>query len=403
MNLYSEQIRPDLSLDIAPDQILKPKEQQDVLRDFLGEENCEIKEILKRKVFVYIHQGKKYVLLHRAVSYLGGNGQHPIFKKRIQLPSWYKDFCLEIKRKKLSYDVRFIGVYHYDGAVVFVDFKKDTYLKKKVHNSSAHVYVHDLYQALKNGVFHREDMLGNHIYTVRGNKFSKYLEGRDLGQNILVSFFEQFNRSFIFGRWIKVLPTVKEMRQAGWSAWKQTEWPGWYLEYKFNQFTLENNTAPLIIYTGQSNKKRQKYFFDFDIFFQRHQFYGDLKASDISLNVAPGNDQSAFVECINQFDRFWYVIYEHETIKDSEENGYRNVVAYNRYMGKDDLSYARRLKTRVKFVKMTILELNRINFREILKDFNQGRQPSGSMRNPKFMIKKKDIDRFVVFRYNFQS
>ena len=103
------------------------------------------------------------------------------------------------------------------------------------------------------------------------------------------------------------------------------------------------------------------------------------------------------------FGRFWYVIYEHETKKDSEDKGYKEVRAYNRYMKKDELSYAKRLKTGVKYMKMTILELNRINFREVLSEFNQGHQADGSARNPKFMIKKKDIDQFAVFRYNYNS
>lgn len=402
-NLNSEQLRPDLSLDIAPDQVLTSKEQEEFLIRFLGKGNCKTIDILGHKIFLYTSKGKQYILLHRAVSYLGGNGQHPIFKKRVQLPSWYKDFCLAAKRNKLPYDIRFIGVYHYKGVVVFVDFEKDTYLKKKVHNSSAHIYINDLYQALTNGVFHKEDMFGNHIYSIRGNKLASYLDGKEIGQNILFSLFEKFNNGFTFGQWIKVLPTIKEMQQSGWPEWRQTEWPGWYLEYKFNQFTIDNNTAPLILYTGQSHKAKQDGVFDFDVWFKHHQFYGDLKASDITKTVAPGNDQSAFVECINMFGKFWYIIYEHETTKDTEENGYKNVRTYNRYMKKDELSYSTKLKTGVKFMKMTILELNRINYREALSEFNQGHQPDGSKRNPKFMIKKKDIDRFVVFRYNYQQ
>ena len=400
MNQDSEQIRPDLSLDIAQDQILSPKQQEEQLVKYLGEKNCAIKQIADKRVFVYTTNGKQYILLHRAVHYLGN--PHPIFKKRVQLPSWYKSFCEDVKRKRLSYDIRFIGIYHYQGAVVFVDFLKDTYLKKIVHNSSAHIYTNDLFQALTNGVFHKEDSFGNHIYAIRGNKLATYLGGKESGQNILLSLFERFNNGFTFGHWLKVLPTVKEMEKAKWPEWRQTEWPGWYLEYKFNQFTIDNNTSPNIIYTGQSNKRRNAGDFDFDIWFKKAQFYGDLKASDISAKEAPGNDQTTFVECINMFGRFWYVIYEHETQKDSEANGYKEVRDYNHYMGKEDLSYAKRLKTGVRFVKMTILELNRINFREALSEFNQGHQPDGSARNPKFMIKKKDIDRFVIFRYNYQ-
>ncbi len=402
-NLESEQIRPDLSLDIAPDQVLLPKEQEEYLIRFLGEKNCSIQEILGHKVFVYSANNKQYILLHRAVSYLGGNGQHPIFKKRVQLPFWYKEFCQNAKNGKLQYDIRFIGVYHYKGVVVFVDFAKDTYLKKKVHNSSAHIYINDLYQALTNGVFHKEDMFGNHIYAIRGNKLASYLSGKETGQSILFTLFEQFNQGFSFGQWLEVLPTIKIMQSAKWPEWRQTEWPGWFLEYKFNQFTIDNKTAPYIIYTGQSNKSKSDDVFDFDVWFKKSQFYGDLKASDINAKEAPGNDQTAFIECINMFGKFWYIIYEHETKKDSENNDYKEVRAYNRYMKKDELSYATRLKTGVKFMKMTILELNRINYREALTEFNQGHQPDGAKRNPKFMIKKKDIDRFVVFRYNYQN
>lgn len=401
MNQASEQIRPDLSLDIARDQVLSQSQQEKALMCSLGKENCKVEVIAGHRVFVYTNTAKKIILLHRAVSYLGN--PHPIFKKRVQLPHWYKEFCECIKKNKLKYDVRFIGIYHYKGLVVFIDFLKDTYLKKIVHNSSAHIYINDLFQALTNGVFHKEDMLGNHIYSIRGNKLASYLDGMELGQNLLLSLFEKFNGGFTFGQWLKVLPAIKEMRQAGWSEWRQTEWPGWYLEYKFSKFTIDNQTAPHIVYTGQSNKAKKKGVFDFDIWFQHCQFYGDLKSSTITSNAAPGNDQTAFIECINMFGKFWYIVYEHETTKDSSENDYKNVRAYNRYMKKkEELSYANRLKTGVKFVRMTILELNRINYREALAEFNQGHQPDGAKRNPKFMIKKKDIDRFVIFRYNYR-
>jgi hypothetical protein len=57
------------------------------------------------------------------------------------------------------------------------------------------------------------------------------------------------------------------------------------------------------------------------------------------------------------------------------------------------------MKHSVNFKTMTIIELNRANFREVLVNFNQGRQPDGSSRNPKFKINKRNIDNFVVFRY----
>ena len=65
------------------------------------------------------------------------------------------------------------------------------------------------------------------------------------------------------------------------------------------------------------------------------------------------------------------------------------------------MSYHSRMKHSVKFLKMSIIELNRVNFRDALKDFNQGRQPDGNARKPKFSINKTVLenDNFVVFRY----
>ena len=52
-------------------------------------------------------------------------------------------------------------------------------------------------------------------------------------------------------------------------------------------------------------------------------------------------------------------------------------------------------------MKMTILELNNVTFRDVLSDFNQGKQPDGKSRQKKFIIKKRDMDKYVVYRYNY--
>ena len=143
-------------------------------------------------------------------------------------------------------------------------------------------------------------------------------------------------------------------------------------------------------YVGSSLKREGD--LDFDIRFDEEDFYGDLKASDIAKKETPGNDQENLIECIRQFHKFWYVIYEHETLKDPS-------------YGKDEMSYHERMKNSVKFVKMTIIELNRINYREALTDFHQGHQPDGKERALKFNINKKVLenDNFVVFRYTYNE
>ena len=63
-----------------------------------------------------------------------------------------------------------------------------------------------------------------------------------------------------------------------------------------------------------------------------------------------------------------------------------------------------KMKHSVKFTKMTIIELNKVNFRDALRTFNQGKQPDGSARAPKFKINKQTLanDNFVVFRYSYK-
>lgn len=57
------------------------------------------------------------------------------------------------------------------------------------------------------------------------------------------------------------------------------------------------------------------------------------------------------------------------------------------------------MKHSVNFKRMKIFELNRANMHETLKEFNQGRQPSGEARTPKYSINKRNIDNFIVFSY----
>ena len=67
------------------------------------------------------------------------------------------------------------------------------------------------------------------------------------------------------------------------------------------------------------------------------------------------------------------------------------------------ISYAAKMKHSVEFLQMKIFELNRINLNETLTVFNQGHQPSGEKRKPKFLINKRNIDNFIVFSYKYNS
>lgn len=410
-NIKSEQLRSDLSLELDYDQPLRISEIFDSLKNLLGVENCTMERFNNNKLFIYKHGDKLEILLLAAVTYMGGNGQHPIYKKRLQLKTWYKDVVNYYKNEE-SANVRFIGVYHYQNNIIFTEVMKDSYLSKKMNSSAAHIYTNDLFQAMKEGIFKRIDKNKNEIIAIKYIKFKDYLDGNLLTvDNDLFSIFKSFNEKFDFMHWLPAVSAIPEMHRGGWNKWKETEWPGWFLEYKIDKFIREYGLENKILYVGSSHKRPGD--LDFDLWFDENKFYGDLKASDISKKETPGNDQTNFIECINKYDRFWYVIYEHDTIKDSKENNYEatrfrtNYIRDNNEWPKnkpwDELSYHNRMKNCVKFIKMYIIELNRINFREVLNDFNQGRQPNGDTRKPKFKITKNNIENFIVFKQEFME
>lgn len=407
-NQPSEQICSDFTVEIADDQVLSKSEQRKALAYYLGEKNCSVEEVLGTKVFVYKKNGRKYILLHKAISYLGN--PHPAFKKRIQMPSGWQAFCKKAKEARIEYDIRFIGVYHYQNNVIFVDVAKDTYLQKRhFNNSSAHIYTNDLYQAVRNGVFHREDQNGNHLYSVRAKDFAGYLIGTKTCDNDLFELFAKFNNGFSFGQWLYAVDKIKEMHGDNWRQWKQTEWAGWFVEYKFDKFIKQNNLQPLVEYVGSTHKGHKEGIYDFDLWFDKAQFYGDLKASDTKEKLSPGNAQDTFIECINHYGKFWYVIYEHETRKDGASTNYeatndRDEFIRSLGMPVDEHSSNHRyIKHSVNFVRMSIFELNNVNYRDALVEFNQGRQPNGAPRKKKFFIKKRDAENFIVYRYNYQQ
>lgn len=416
-NKDNEQLDYLGNIAIAQDQPLRGNALLNAIIERLGRDSCRFETILGEKVLIYTNKGKDIILLTKAITYLGN--PHPVFKKRIQLPDWYQNFCVEAKKSGLPYDIRFIGVYHYNETILFVDFEKDTYLQRGLHNSSAHVYVNDLYQAMTYGVFRKQDKNGNNLTCIRADKFLSYLNGETAEHaNNLFELFERFNNGFTFGQWLKALDAIKEMRDNNWRNWRQTEWAGWFLEYRFDKFTVDNNVTDKMRYISQKREGE----FDFDIKFDEADFYGDLKASDISKDEAPGNDQDNLVECIYRYNRFWYVIYEHESVKDSvvgyaasaeREQFLHDVdpVYYNKLMERREKEPDKvhgqdpKMKNQVKFVKMTIIELNKVNFREALKIFTQGRQQSGHARKPKFSIDKSTLenDNYAVFRYTYKE
>ena len=340
------------------------------------------------------------ILLKKQVTHLGI--PWPGFKKRIQIPKQW----LEVERKASADGLvtRFVGIYHFDPVTIFVDFDPTTYVRRKANNSAAHVATNDLYQAQVLGQFSRIDRNGNRLTSVRGDEFARYVREGYVTSHPSLDVFRSFNAEFLDARRPEALGAIKAMHAASWPDTFQGEWPGFYLEFRLDAFLRARSLTRLIEY----QKVKGKEMFDFDLVFkegQRVSYYGDLKASDVVKHESPGNDADDIYRCVSQFGRFWYVIYEHETTH-ARNNGDLATIAWNEWKrsvgyqarkGYNPRSYAQRFKESVRFVKMSILEVNPANFHVVLGDFRQGRQQGGAARALKVMIKKSNIDNFLIY------
>lgn len=403
----SEQITPTLSIVYDYDQKLtKISEFESAFKEALG--NIEVIKHNNNRIYKYTHNNHDTYFLTGAITWL--SNPHPLFKKRLQLKKWYRDVYEEYNFKENS-DVRIVGIYRYDGMHIFVEFDTEKYMKNKLNSSSAHVYSNDLYQALKNDYFTKIDQKGNKITTIASRNFKKYIDNGHVPakhakpmKSTIFDLFAKFNNGFSFGEWITAVSAIEKMKSKKWYQWKGTEWAGWFLEYELNEFIEQEQCQNTMMYIG--NKKTSD-LLDFDLYFKNDEFYGDLKASDITKKEAPGNDKDATLEAINYNGKLWYVIYEHETKKDIDYNS-EMAIARMELIGKpykegSKISYKTRMKHSVNFKKMKILELNRINMHEVLRDFNQGRNSDGNERKAKFRITKKNIDNFTVYSYNSEE
>ena len=343
------------------------------------------------------------ILLSKQVTYLGNPWQS--FKKRIQIPGTWIDVHDRARSEGMT--PRFVGVYHYEGTTIFVDFDPQRYVDRDLNNSSAHVATNDLFQAQTLGQFSREDKNGNRITSIRPDQLHAYLRAGFEEKNPHIDALDRFSREFLDGTRIESLSAVQSMYEASWPEWTQGEWPGFYVEFCFNAFIQRHNLDHLMLY--QKEKKKGAY--DFDLRFLDNgviNHFGDLKASDVNVRVAPGNDEAKLRQCLDEFGRFWYVIFEHETWK-SRDYGDTATREWNIWRRNHDhkqtkeppfdpLSYWSRFKEAVRFDRIRVLEVNPANVSLVLADFKQGRQyEKGKPRNLKKSITKKNMDNFLIY------
>ena len=368
------------------------------------------------------HNGHRFALRCKNVTYLGN--PHPHYKKRIQIADDLYDFyriATSIKALPIL-----LGIYSFEDNMIFVDFKIDTYIEKKAHNSSAHIYVSDLAAATEDGYFQKTDFFGNTITAIRPDVIDTYLDelfsveaskksiiSPDVeilkpGDNTdtrdrIYAYAKIFRETIIpkFENFFKNenknwsgIDCYKKMISANYRNKYQPEWVGFYLEYEFQHYLEKNNLNYLITYAQDKTDGG----IDLDLYFPTIESYGDLKAHSEESRGIQGNDWDTIFRIISGQDEtshVYYIVCEHSTEKDSIYN-YEVTKFWNKSQGKSNLmSYSTRMKHNVRLKKVYILDIN-YNNRLYLTKFKQGINSNGKPRAPKIMIEHDNLQHFIV-------
>lgn len=389
------------------------------------------------------YKGNKYTIRCKNVTYLGN--PHPLYKKRIQIPDDLQLFYN--KSRNMGAVPILLGIYKYGDNTIFVDFRIDTYIEKRANNSSAHIYTSDLSDATEMGFFQKTDYFGNRITVFMPNAINTFLD----------DFFEQYNfgedKDLDFGRYKKyddlavwnseeerksiflqeytkvdvsiekriqecsylfkkeIIPKVRNFFEKEEKKWQgiecykkmvadnyrnkfQPEWVGFFLEYRFEKYLIENCLQNSIVY--YQDKKRGG--IDLDLYFPNIECFGDLKAHSDNSRGIQGNDWETVSSIIRKNvpnNHIFYIVCEHTTKKDSEYN-YEVTKYWNKLQNKSNLlSYHKRMKHDVDLKKVYILDINNKN-EQYLTMFKQGVNSNGKPREPKIMIEQNNIDSFLL-------
>lgn len=189
------------------------------------------------------------------------------------------------------------------------------------------------------------------------------------------------------------------MINASFSQAFQPEWPGFYLEYRFEKF-LDKNT----IYKKTCTYIRDKKIggLDFDVKFIEGKFFGDLKTHSEKSSSVLGNDKNSVERVLRDHSKLWYIVLELTPRKDSDfgctvSKFWNKKLSELRSADKKDDSYCGRMKYDVVLTNLYILEINKFNKRYI-SDFNQPKNSDGKLREMKIKIDKKDLENFIIYR-----
>lgn len=451
-----EQVLKDGQQVEGYDESLSPAEIYDVIKKHFPN---IYKDSTDPRIMVGDYKGHKFAIRCKNVTYLGN--PHPHYKKRIQIAEDLKKFY-ELARS-IDAIPMLMGIYSFHDNIIFVNFKIDTYIEKKAHNSSAHIYVSDLIAATEEGYFQKKDYFDNIITAIRSDIVDVYLEEfintdisnsnepvkiiekdhneeniKDVSERDIVDLNYNFGDEIVpvaekqrtgvtetdqkrlstYATIFKdeIIPKVKEFfgkEKKTWSGIEcyqkmiasnyrnkyQPEWVGFFLEYEFEEFIKSNHLTHLIKY-AQDKKKGG---IDLDLYFPPIESYGDLKAHSEKSRGIQGNDWNTIFDIINKQDEkshVYYIVCEHSTEKDKDHD-FEVTKYWNTAQKKDDLmSYSNKMKNNIKLKKVYILDINYSNH-EYLTMFKQGLNSNGKPREPKIMIEQDNLKHFVVEQINF--
>lgn len=385
-NVKSEQITKSGIVINDKAEILTDKELQSIiLKYFDGTQVCD------KKIYG-TYRNKKYCIYYKNISYLGN--PWPLHKKRIQIAKSFSELYEENSKKGIT--TLIIGVYSYKENIILVDFQ----IKQRGKNSSAHVYSNDLRHATINGYFKKNDNMGNVIIAFNPTKrkiIEAYLEEKLYNENLMdlpfISYFDNFFDDI--DKNLNGIRCYKEMSNDNYNNARQSEWAGFYIEYKLEQYLNKFDVSTLIQFLHNKSKGQ----IDLDLYFPQNQCYGDLKTHSNDSKGILGNDLQTIKKLINK-SSIYYIVCNHDTEKDKDYN-YEVTIFWNKLCNKDNLySYGEKMKHSIKITDYQILEINKFNGR-YLGIFNQGINSNQKSRTPKIQIKERDINNFLIHKRKY--
>lgn len=356
-------------------------------------------------------KGKQYLVFQNVgilacnVTYLGN--PHPLYKKRIQLKKYYLNYLKENIAKNIK--TLYVGVYTYNETRLFVVFEPSTYLSKKSHNSSAHIFTMNLQYAQKVGSFRKIDGFGNHIYVFDKDNFIDFVletsrietDGDNEGKTFrkIINYFDEFSDTIPKER--NGISCYKEMVEANDNNARQAEWTGFYFEYLFKKFLNKERTD--LIKRNSSKKKGE---IDLDVVFDKDKWiYGDFKAENIESDIL-GNALDTFAKVIEENNGIvYYVCCFCEIVKDSTTNydvtRYWNSLRDKPYETEDEIKnrYGRKMKSIARPKQISILKIDKVVL-NILKQnpFHQGKNSNNNSRKSKLKVTKDLINALTVYQ-----